>query len=252
MPTLNELLKQITQAERQANQANEQRLRRIVGQFNPETQQYEGGLFGSFGQDAATRAEMSAERQFAQREQDLIDRGLGNTTIRSSVRRGIQEDKLRNLADIEERVARARAGVVEGVFDEGPDMGLVAQLAQQAESAPDTPRTVTVPGARSPSSPIQPFGPQLNTAARGGTGGSIGRGTGGGTGGGGNRAQLISLGKANDPAPSFKESAADVTGQFRKQLAQQAKKKKKHTGVPLRSAKNKSLSPLEQMVGIDL
>lgn len=154
MPQRTELLEQLVemmeQSQEAANEANQQRLRRLVGTFDPDSQTYSGGLMGAFGQSASEQAERSATRQKGRTTQSAVSRGIGNTTVLDTMQRGVEEDKLRALRDIEERVARQRAGVVEGVQDVGPNMGQASQLIQQIASVPDTPRQVTVGPTTSP------------------------------------------------------------------------------------------------------
>lgn len=127
------------------------------------------GKGGYYDQMGANQAKMGgtarrligdAETQnLAGAEQDLMDRGLGNTTIRSSVRRGVQSDATNQRAALEESLAagenqvlgqRAGADMEIGRFmtdlglsrnDIGPDIGQYLSLIQSLGS------TGSLPGA---------------------------------------------------------------------------------------------------------
>jgi hypothetical protein len=115
-------------------------------------QQYDTveNLLQNLGQVERERVNENAIREDARGEQDLISRGLGNTTIRESVKRGVQDDKNRANREITDSVSRQRAsvglseagatermgnyksGMLESFNDVYPDEGLFASLMQQA------------------------------------------------------------------------------------------------------------------------
>lgn len=113
-----------------ANAANQKRLQQIVGNLDANGNPVDGatGLLGSIGATAKSRVQESSTKAAGVADQDLISRGLGNTTIRSSVQRGIQTDENRAMQDIDNAVAQQKAGVLERVSEPGPDMGLYANL----------------------------------------------------------------------------------------------------------------------------
>jgi len=74
---LKDILGRQDEAQKVADEANEARYQDILS------------LIGGLGATGRERISRSMERNLAQSEQDLTSRGLGNTTIRSSVRRGI-------------------------------------------------------------------------------------------------------------------------------------------------------------------
>lgn len=104
------------------------------------------GLMAGMGGTANRRIEENRVRSLAESEQDLVSRGLGNTTIRNSARRGVNADAENARADVAERIAGARAGLLtqragaemdqgrlmaDSILsrrDESPDASLYAQL----------------------------------------------------------------------------------------------------------------------------
>lgn len=148
----------------------EEAIRNLYGDARTTT----GGLYGeardllrNIGSSAMEDINRQAIQDWGAGEQDLISRGLGNTTIRESVRRGVSEDRARRaravdemrmtqlgglaerqagaMGGLEERYAGAlsnlfgqRAGgelaatgsiadFIEGRYDTGPDLSQYAQ-----------------------------------------------------------------------------------------------------------------------------
>lgn len=143
----------------QANAANEQRYGEIIDTIGSTSQRlgqtYDrvDDLLLSLGTSERGRIEQTRQRESARADQDLISRGLGNTTVRESVQRGVNEDANRLGAELTEQVSRQRAGVLtqragaeqsQGNFlaqmmerrtDQGPDLGMMASLLNQAGQA---------------------------------------------------------------------------------------------------------------------
>jgi hypothetical protein len=110
------------------------------------------GQMSEFGQTGQRQIQQDLLRQLAGSEQDLITRGLGNTTVRSSVRRGIRSDAEQARQSLGERVATQKAGLLERKAgmqadlgrlesdailsreDTGPDMGMYLSLIQALTS----------------------------------------------------------------------------------------------------------------------
>jgi len=200
MASVDSLLKQLQKQQDAANKANEKRYTQLLKQLRDTQQQSLGtyseamGEVRKLGKTRESDIQRDAVRQGAAAEQDLISRGLGNTTIRSSVQRGVEEDRQRSLNMLAEMLAGQRAGVlqdragleaqlggqiagaIERRSDIGPDTGLYAGLIQQLARAEQAsqPTNVRV-GARTPTTP-------LRDSLRGGFGG--GGASGGGSGGG--------------------------------------------------------------------
>lgn len=150
------ILANFRQLHEQANQANESRYQDIL-RNEALTQETVGGTYGqmeglleNLGQAESERIGITDVQEKARAEQDLISRGLGNTTIRESVRRGIGEDTARSQRALTEQVGRQKAGVLQGRAgaeermgsslsrfmeartDQGPDMGQLSALLSQA------------------------------------------------------------------------------------------------------------------------
>jgi hypothetical protein len=155
------IINQFMQAQTQANAANERRYAQLLNAIKGlqgRTEDTYGEILNrieSTGQVARRRAQQSATRAGGQAEQDLISRGLGNTTIRAAVQRGIGEDLELQQQAIDEQQALMQAqalegrtgadrattamlaSAIEGRSDVGPDMGQYASLLRQAASAGD-------------------------------------------------------------------------------------------------------------------
>lgn len=164
---IQQIIKQFQRQQNEANAANEQRFADIVG-ARTGPGQFSGGLLASAGATALADAERRATRELASADQNLTSRGLGNTTIRSAVRRGILEDQSRAEERVREQVALGRAGVIERRTDVGPDIGQISSLVEAAAAAPGR-ISATIGG----------------TPRSGGTGSGIGGGVGGGLSAGG-------------------------------------------------------------------
>jgi len=139
----------------QAFQANQTRYDDIIGQIGQTSDQVGGSYDQAFnltqtiGDAERERIGMGETRALASSEQDLISRGLGQTTIRESARRGVRDDASRARNELQESIARTQAGVVQnragseerlgGMLasfmekrtDAYPDLGMMAQLLEQ-------------------------------------------------------------------------------------------------------------------------
>jgi hypothetical protein len=122
-PGLQDIIRQLQQAQNKANEANEKRYQDILG------------LYGNLGQAGMTRIGQAEQQGQAKATQDLTSRGLGNTTVTSAVSRGIASDAELARQSLQEGVAQQKAGVMERRTDQGPDMGMYANLLQQASQA---------------------------------------------------------------------------------------------------------------------
>jgi hypothetical protein len=151
-----QILDTFRRLQEQANQANQSRYDQIlqtIGQTSGQvggTYDKIGSLIQDLGNAQRGRIEQGRLRAMATNEQDLINRGLANTTIRSTTQRGISEDASRLEAELQEQINRQQADVLQqraasqerlGSFlasmmerrsDVGPDANLVADLLRQA------------------------------------------------------------------------------------------------------------------------
>ncbi len=156
------ILDTFQQLQQQANDANEQRYQQIL-QTIGNTQEQVGGTYDSvesliqnLGNTQAGRIEQGRVKSLATNEQDLINRGLGNTTIRTSTQRGVNEDATRlqqentdsvaqqkanveiQRAGSQERLGNYLASMMNARTDQGPDLNAYTNLlnmAGQAEGA---------------------------------------------------------------------------------------------------------------------
>lgn len=153
------LIDQITQGRNDANTANKGRyteikglLEALIGRSGTTYDEILRNL-STQGREAKFNVGQQAKRSAASAAQDLTNRGLGNTTITSSVNRGIQSDAARARQNIDEGLAAQQAGVrqsrlqsdiqttgmlsglIERRNDTGPDLSLYASLLQQAMAA---------------------------------------------------------------------------------------------------------------------
>jgi len=153
--------KQIAAEQAKANAANAKRYQKLLETVGKLRKQV--GMAGTYGQimshldklgeTARARIGEQAARARASSEQDLTSRGLGNTTIRETTRRGIaaEEEKalqsaeeglaaqkasaLGNLANIQLALGQMKAGILSSRRDTGPDLGQFAALIQSAAAS---------------------------------------------------------------------------------------------------------------------
>ena len=172
------LIREQQAATDQANRKNELRYENIKGRYQDRYDRNLASLEG-YGDSMRTDIARQGDRNRASYDQDLIDRGLGNTTVRTSAQRGANEDELRANVELEDSITRNKINLdsqlmkdkldfMERREDVGPDNAMFAQLLQQYGASGANNGTGTGGGAGT------------------GTGtGTTGGGTGGGPGGGG-------------------------------------------------------------------
>lgn len=228
MSTINfdSVLARFEQQQQAANAANAERydaLLAAISDLGSQTgQTYDAALgdIENLGTAARERVRQQRTRASGQAEQDLISRGLGNTTVRQSVQRGIASDAELAQQNIDEQVGAQRSGIrqglagnqlqvgsmlanaIQGRNDVGPDLGLYAQLLQAAAAGDTQQRQATV-GPTTPTRSLWQQSLDRNALATAGQGGAGGGGSGGGgaggsyignqggSGGGGNRADVV-------------------------------------------------------------
>lgn len=152
------ILQQIQGSQDTANAANLERYNQLLASIQTlGTQVGEEGTFGKalalqdqVGDAGRQRITEQAQKTWASAEQDLTTRGLGNTTIREAVRRGTASDAemarqqlegslaqqksgiYQGLAGAQLQVGGMQAGAIEGMTQQGPDLGMFAGLLQAA------------------------------------------------------------------------------------------------------------------------
>ena len=143
------------QLHEEANAANQERYDAILNEIRMTTEQVGGqydqvnALLDTIGATELSDLEERGKQEQATAEQDIITRGLGNTTIRESVRRGIESDVQRGRERINQATAVQKAGVKErqatvqsqlgqwltGVMerrtDKGPDLDVFSRLLEE-------------------------------------------------------------------------------------------------------------------------
>lgn len=147
-----DLINQFMGAQRQTNKANEKRYGEQTGLLsaliNQTGQDFDASMAdtANFGASAMNRINTQALQGLASGQQDLNRRGLGNSTIRESVRRGVASDRETQMQQVMEQQAMLRAqqrqakssanmqttGMLAQAIanrnDTGPDMGQYAAL----------------------------------------------------------------------------------------------------------------------------
>lgn len=178
---INELIASLKTSQDEANAAGLARFKGLTGRLG-NIRKRTLGPGGIFDQQQANQNQLGATaglqigdaetQNLASSEQDLISRGLGNTTVRSAVRRGVQSDATRQRGALSESLAagqndllgrRAAADFDIGRFqtdlglsrqDQGPDQALYLDLIRRitetnAQNNGNTGGVQTGPGGRS-------------------------------------------------------------------------------------------------------
>ena len=187
--TLNiqDILRRYEEQSTAANAANETR--------------YQGILSTLQGQGEASKTDIrrGGIEERGQIAQGLTGRGLFNTTVLDSLGTASREREGRESTRIDESVADRMAGVMERRTDQGPDMGLMANLLQMygqgmgqqaGQGGSGVGRDFNFAGVNTGG------GGGFAAGYRGSQGGSGGDGSGGGGGGGGSR-----VGTVRNPKP---------------------------------------------------
>lgn len=220
MPTvgssgLRNLIAQLTQSQKKAQKANEERYAELLKNLDALALQVgKEGTFGeamklveNIGGAARQRIAEQTQKAVGASKQDLISRGLASSTVRGAQERGIRADEQRALQEQEEAEAQRKsglltqraglemglgqlkAGAMERRSDIGPDLGVLTSLIQSAAAGEEAGKRTTV---RVPSAPPGPgivtrhraeqaaseAARQARAAGGGGAGGVGGRGGG--------------------------------------------------------------------------
>lgn len=128
-----------------ANKANLERYQNLLAGVENTRRQvsgiYDQALAGLEGAGTAARGRIAENmtRSLGMADQDLISRGLGNTTVRSNVQRGIRSDAERANQEVDERVAQQRAGLLAQRAGMEADLGRFAADAtlSRVDEVPD-------------------------------------------------------------------------------------------------------------------
>lgn len=114
------LLNQQTYEKNLANQKNQQMMNFAVSALHGQ------------GTTAKQDAQLAASKQSAAIDQDLVSRGLTNTTIAPTEQRGVQFDLSRQLQGIDEGTARMLMGLLQSVQNNGPNTGALSEYLRGA------------------------------------------------------------------------------------------------------------------------
>lgn len=116
------LLKQLRSDHSAFNQAGDEQYGNMMSMVQGMNQSIMGpggmypqafNLLSSMGQGEGRRIGQTEQKTLAASDQDLMSRGLGNTTVRDTTRRGIRSDAESARQDLAERTALAKAGMLE-------------------------------------------------------------------------------------------------------------------------------------------
>lgn len=138
---VSDLARQTQEAFDAANQANEQRYQDILGGYQTR-EEAANALVQALGASQAEDINRSYAQSQAGMRQNMVDRGLFNTTVLDSSARGIESDRQKSLRDLTETIARIRLGTMLGTSgdrlgfmerrnDVGPDPMAYANLMMQ-------------------------------------------------------------------------------------------------------------------------
>lgn len=119
MTSVQDILNELRSGTDSANAANQARLDEILN------------LLTGTGESAKVEAGRASAERTAGGDQSLMNRGLFNTTILDSQRRREGEGLTREINNIDTNVALQKAGVLERVTDQGPDMNTIMALLSQ-------------------------------------------------------------------------------------------------------------------------
>lgn len=139
-PLVGDLAKTYQAQSDAANAKNEQRYDQILAGYDKRTNNGFTELKNLNNQNMDDVTNLYTQRR-GQAEQDLTDRGLGNTTVRSSVMQGLTGQEAMDRARIQDANTLQRVGAMSGLTgdtlgfmerrnDQGPDMAGLAALAQ--------------------------------------------------------------------------------------------------------------------------
>lgn len=106
----NRFMKEQSKLSQSRNQQMMEMLRTSQNRARQGFAQARGQLEGS-ATSSIQRLREQGERSLGSAEQDLISRGLGNTTVRTNVRRGIEADVGRGETDIQSMLAQQMANL---------------------------------------------------------------------------------------------------------------------------------------------
>jgi hypothetical protein len=147
---LQQLLQQLQQSQSGANRTNQNQYKQLLASV-ANTRKGVEGLFGDLGKSGMQRIGENEAQQRGQTEQDLMSRGLGNTTIRNTMLGGVSRNAEMERQNLTSGIAGQKLGATMQLgqmqgdailsrMNQGPDMStymnLIQQLAQSGGGAP--------------------------------------------------------------------------------------------------------------------
>jgi hypothetical protein len=137
---LSQLLASLQQSQTQANAVNQAQYKQLLASV-ANTQKGVQGLFGDLDKSGRQQINLQEAQQKGQTEQDLVSRGLGNTTIRSNMLNGVannaqmQRQNLASLVAGQKLGATMQLGQMQGDailsrMNQGPDLSTYLGLIQ--------------------------------------------------------------------------------------------------------------------------
>jgi hypothetical protein len=137
---LTQLIQSMQSGQQQANAQNTQQYNALMKSV-AGTRKSAEGLFGQLGQTGNQQINLQEQQQRGQTEQDLTSRGLGNTSIRSSMLGGVARNAQMERQQLNEGIAGQKIGTEMGLGqmtgdailsrqNQQPNLGLYMNLIQ--------------------------------------------------------------------------------------------------------------------------
>jgi hypothetical protein len=150
MLNLSDYINQLQESQKEANAANEQRLKEVTALYDEIIAQYSTG--GSAEKAGLAQIEEAKKSSVSQGTQALVNSGFANSTMMATLGSQFEKDvgataRLTLESTLADKLAAAKTGkatMLENVQDVGPDDSLVANLISQA-AQPTTKTVITAP-----------------------------------------------------------------------------------------------------------
>lgn len=157
-PTLDALIQQLTSANDAANSDSQKQYKTLLDSIAATQRSIlgnkgAGGYLANAGQQAIVDTKQATADSLGKANQDLINSGLGNSTIKTSALAGIANKGQQSLNNINEAVAGQKAGLgldlgklnadaILSKQNQGPDMSMYLQLIRQLAASQPKPTTM--------------------------------------------------------------------------------------------------------------
>lgn len=128
-----------------ANQRNAERQNNVSSGYEA-MKDWIGQMYGNLGQQQRKDVDTTFDKEKGRLTQDMISRGLTASTVLDNMQKGNERTRSEALARLDDELTKNMVGATLPVWtkeldfltdikDSGPDLGLMAQLLQQANSA---------------------------------------------------------------------------------------------------------------------